>query len=109
MDTDVLVDPKQQAIEEWMPPGHDYPVVPSSEDNRKLMKLEERARAAVALLGAIPELVGVGRKEIEVTGGTNVLYFYASSQFITIEQRTPFWRLLEGRIVIELPPFFDPE
>ena len=95
---------------EWMAPQQmGYPAVPSAREAMKLATLEAHAQAAAAFIDALPKAVQIGRQEIQATGGTNTLYVYASPRRITIEQRTPFWRLLEGRIVIDLPEYFHPE
>jgi len=95
---------------EWIAPQQiGYPAVPTAEDAQKLAVLELMAQKAASYIDTVDGLVNIGRKEIEATGGTNILHIHVSPRRATIEQRTPFWHLLEGRIVVDFPPELRPE
>jgi hypothetical protein len=105
MDKEMLPALQQESDDQWLVPEFDFPVVPGSEASRELVEMEAQARAALAYLDAIPKLVEIARNEVRATGGTNMLYFWASTQRVVIDQRTPCFKILEDRLVIEMPEF----
>jgi len=88
---------------EWLGPDEGYPVVPGASENKELVKLEKKTRAAMLYLKYVPVAVEIGRREVEATGGTNFLRVRASPHRILIQQRTPVFKWVEDEICIDMP------
>ena len=88
---------------EWLEPDEGYPIVPGPSENKELVRLEKKTRAAMLYLKYVPVAVEMGRRENEATGGTNFLRIYASPRRIVIQQRTPVFKWLEDEICVDMP------